>query len=73
MFIAVSTQNVVVIIVITVAVVMLARQIYRVATGKITKCSCCSDVCSTGDKKDEQCTANDEEQKLSEENSKKPE
>lgn len=72
MFIAISTENTIVIIIIAVAGLMLIRQIYRFATGKATGCSCCSDNCSTNSKKDEHCPIDGEEQKPSEDNNEKP-
>lgn len=66
MFIAISSQNVVVLVVVVAAVFMLIRQVYRLATGKGTKCSCCSQSCLTRDKETGQCSAGDKEQESSE-------
>ena len=71
--IAISTQNAVVIIVIALAIFMLIRQVYRLVTGKVTKCSCSSEICPTGDEKGEQGPTDDEATKPSGENDKKPE
>ncbi len=56
MIIAVVIQNVIVIVVVALAVLLMGRQFYRLATGKSTKCSCCPG-CKPGDKN--QCDIND--------------
>jgi hypothetical protein len=41
MTLAFSTQNVIVVVIVALAVLLIGRQFYRLATGKSTKCSCC--------------------------------
>ncbi len=72
MLIAASQQNVVVILVIALAVFLLIRQIYRLATGKVTRCSCCSQICPPREQEDGQCSTACDEKNVPEEKDEQP-
>ncbi len=55
MLIAISSQNAFALVIATLAVLLLIRQIYRLATGKTTKCSCSSLFCQSDKKENNQC------------------